>query len=194
MTGAEERSFFFQSCQNIKWVQVLQECLQGWGHSRVDLFLSALCMWESICVFIYIFVHVFPPNPNCFHTCFSCTAEEHAQQFVLAPLCSFAVVENWSKSKWLLCYLGEAGGYPKQDQMQGSRQLLGLIEGGSVAPVEPLTGFTEAWQTGIFPFCTPYNTMNTTVSAYKMILWARYTFWKAIKTHKSNTCTSFLIL
>lgn len=31
-------------------------------------------------------------------------------------------------------------GLPKQDQMQGSWWLLGLIEEGSVSPVEPLTG------------------------------------------------------
>lgn len=157
---AEE--LFFHSCQNIKWVQVLQECLQGWGQGRADLFLSPLCTWDFICVFIYVFAHVFPPNPDCFHACFGCTAEEHTQQFVLAPLWSFAVVENWSKSKWLLCYSGEAGGCPKQDQMQGSWRLLGLIEGDSVAPVEPLTGFTEAWPTGQFPLCTSYNTMNRT--------------------------------
>lgn len=54
------------------------------------------------------------------------------------------------------CYVirERLGAAPKQDQMQGSCRLLGLIEGGSVAPVEPLTGFTEAWQTGQFPLCT----------------------------------------
>lgn len=159
---AEE--LFFHFCQNIKWVQVLQECLQGWGQGRADLFLSPLCMCVSICVFIYVFSHVFPPNPDCFHACFGCTAEEHTQQFVLAPLSSFTMVDNWSKSKWLLRYLGEAGGCPKQDHMQESWQLLVLIEGASVAPVEPLTGSTETWQMGQFPLCTPYNTVNTPAS------------------------------
>ena len=46
--------------------------------------------------------------------------------------------------------------------MQGSWQLPGLIEGGSGAPVEPRTGSTEAWQTGQFPPCAHFSTMNTT--------------------------------
>ena len=152
--------------------KILSECrcsrnvYKGGGQGRADLFLSPLCMWVSICVFIYIFAHVFPPNPDCFHACFGCTAEKYTQQWFLAPLCSFAVVENWSESKWLLCYWGEAGGCPKQDQMQGSWRLLGLIEGVSVAPAEPLTGFTEAWQTGQFPLCTPlqHNEYSSTWS------------------------------
>lgn len=155
MTGAEQRSFFFSTP-----AKILSECrcsrnvYKGGGNAELTFFLSLLCMWVSICVFIYVFAHVFPPNPDCFHACFGCTAEEHTQQFVLAALCSFTVVENWSKSKWLLRYSGEAGGCPKQDQMQGSLWLLGLIEGGSVALVEPLSGSAEAWQTGQFPPCT----------------------------------------
>lgn len=92
------RAFFFHSCQNIKWVQVLQECLQGWGQGWADLFLSPLCMWVSICVFIYVFEHVFPPNPDCFHACFGSTAQKYTQQFAFAPFCSFDVLESWAKA------------------------------------------------------------------------------------------------
>lgn len=54
----------------------------------------------------------FLKTPDWFHACFGCTAEEHTQQFVLAPLCRFAVVENWSKSKVIVMLFGRGWGLP----------------------------------------------------------------------------------
>lgn len=134
---------------------------RGGGKAELTFFsLHCVCETPYVCLFMYLCM-CFLQTPDYFHACFGCTAEAHTQQLVLAPSLQLHRGRK-TEAKANDCYSGEAGGCPKQDQMQGSWRLLGLIEEGSVAPVEPLTGFTEAWQTGQFPLCTPYNTMNTT--------------------------------
>lgn len=148
---------------------------RGGGKAELTFFsLHCVCETPYVCLFMYLCM-CFLQTPDYFHACFGLHGRgAYPAACLIAPLCNFALVEKLEKVND--CYSGEAGGCPKQDQMQGSWRLLGLIEEGSVAPVEPLTGFTEAWQTGQFPLCTPYNTMNTTAPDRCPIkgLWERY--------------------
>lgn len=118
MTSTEQRTFFFYSCQNIKWVQVLQECLQGWGQANADLFSSLYCVCKTPYVCLSICACVSTKPWLLFHVICLHARGAH-QQFVFAPLWSFAVVENWSKSKWLLCYTEEAGGCLSRTRCKG---------------------------------------------------------------------------
>ena len=100
MTGAEQRSFFFSTP-----AKILSECrcsrnvYKGGGKAELTFFsLHCVCEAPYVCLFMYLCM-CFLKTPDWFHACFGCTAEEHTQRFVLAPLCRFAVVENWSKSK-----------------------------------------------------------------------------------------------
>lgn len=86
MTGAEQRSFFFYcSGQNIKWVQVLQECLQGWGQSNA-VFFSPSTVHVRLHMCVYLFMHVVPFRPDWRFASFGCAVEEHIQSYVSKQL------------------------------------------------------------------------------------------------------------
>lgn len=142
MTGTEQRSFFFYSCQNIKWVQVLQECLQGWGQGNADLFSTLHCVCETpyVCLSICACVSTKP------WLLFS--RDLFARQRSTPAVCLCAPPKlrcgrKLEQKQVIVMLYGRGWGLPKQDQMQGSLWLLN--KGGSVAPVEP--PLTRGWIT-----------------------------------------------